>query len=88
MLHRMLVVLLELYENLLVLLYFRCFTIALTAGPNIETCLLDSIFAANPRSGLSSGALWHRKSSQGSPARANQAQRDYETDQEDPRPVI
>ena len=88
MLQRMSVVLLEFYKNLLVLLYFRCFTIVLTAGPNIETRLLNSVFAANRRSGLSSGALWHRKSSQVSPARVSQAQRDYDTDQENSRPVI
>lgn len=58
------VVLLELHNNLLVLIYFRCVTIMLTAGPNIETCLLNSIFAASPCSGLDSGALWHWKSSQ------------------------
>ena len=73
MLQHMSVELLELLEVLLVLLYFRCVTIVLTASPNIQTCLLDGIFCANPRSGLSNGALWHRKSSQGSPARLSQA---------------
>ena len=66
MLQRTSVVLLELHEDLLVLLYFRCVTIVLTAGPKIETRRLDGIFAASPRSGLSNGALWHRNSSQGS----------------------
>ena len=71
------VVLLQLREDLLVLLYLRWVTIVLTAGPNIETRLLDSIFGADLGSGLSSGALWHRKSSQGSPTRLrlNAAQR-------------
>ena len=73
MLQRTSVVLLELHEDLLVLLYFRCVTIVLTAGPNIETRRLDGIFAANPRSGLCNGASWHRKSSQGSSVRVSQA---------------
>ena len=56
MLQRESVVPLELHDNLFALLYFRRFTIVLTAGPNIETRLLDSLFAANPRSGLSTSS--------------------------------
>ena len=55
------VVLLQLHEDLPVLLYFWSVTIMLTADPNIKTCLLDSSFGADPRSGRSDGALWHLK---------------------------
>ncbi len=36
----------ELYEDIFFLLCFGFVTTVLTAGPNIETCVLDSVFVA------------------------------------------
>lgn len=52
-------VLLELHEGLLILLYFGSLMIVLTADPNVEAYGLDSGFAAYHRSGLSCVALRH-----------------------------
>ena len=52
-------VLLAVYEELLVLLYFGSLMIVLTADPNVEAYGLDSGFAAHHRSGLSCVALRH-----------------------------
>lgn len=51
--------LLELDKGLLVLLYLGSVMTLLTADPNIETCCLDSVFAANPRGSWSCVALRH-----------------------------
>ncbi len=51
--------LLELNKGLLVLLYLGSVLTVLTADPNIETCWLGSVFAANPHSSLSCVALRH-----------------------------
>jgi len=51
--------LLELDKGLLVLLYLGSVMTLLTADPNIETCCLDSVFAADSRSSLSCVALRH-----------------------------
>ena len=52
-------VLLRLYEELLVLLYFGSLMIMLTADPNVEAYGLDSGFAAHHRSDLGCVASRH-----------------------------
>jgi len=56
--------LLKLDKELLVLLYLEFVVTMLIADSNIETCCLDSVFAANSRSSLSYIALWHWNRSQ------------------------
>ena len=51
--------LLGLDEGLLFVLYLESVMTVLTTDPNIETCCLDSVFAANPRDSLSCVALRH-----------------------------
>ncbi len=51
--------LLGLDEGLLFVLYLGSVMTVLTTDPNIETCCLDSVFAANPRGSLSCVALRH-----------------------------
>ena len=59
MLKALSMMLLGLDKGLLVLLYLGSVMAVLTADPNIETCWVDSVFAANLRSNLSCVALRH-----------------------------
>ena len=68
---------LELHAESLFLLYFRRFTIVLTASPNVETRLFYRILAAYSRVDLARGAFRHRSRVRGNEVRLRQAEGEY-----------